>query len=140
MAKFKTVFLGGTCNESVWRDNLQDMLHPNIAAFNPVVSDWDEAAYHKELYARRHSDYLLYTLTPKMTGVYSVAEVVDDSNKNPKKTILCVLQEDGDYEFTYGQLKSLEALCKMIVLNGSIAFSSLEDDALYLNKIGRAHV
>ena len=37
-----------------------------------------------------------------MTGVYSIAEVVDDSNKRPGKTILVILRDDGDKKFTEG--------------------------------------
>ena len=37
----------------------------------------------------------MFVITPLMSGVYSIAEVVDASNKNPKKTILCVLDDDG---------------------------------------------
>lgn len=32
------VFLGGTCNESTWREKLIPML--KIDYFNPVVKDW----------------------------------------------------------------------------------------------------
>ncbi len=34
----KKVFLGGTCNESTWRDRLIKLLKINY--FNPVVKDW----------------------------------------------------------------------------------------------------
>jgi hypothetical protein len=36
----KKVFLGGTCNESLWRDKLIKLL--KIEYFNPVVPDWTE--------------------------------------------------------------------------------------------------
>lgn len=32
--------------------------------------------------------------TPKMTGTYSIAEVIDDSNKRPDKTVFCILEFD----------------------------------------------
>ena len=35
------VFLGGTCNESKWRDDLIKLL--KIDYFNPVVKDWNSA-------------------------------------------------------------------------------------------------
>lgn len=38
----KRVFLGGTCNDSTWRDNLIQQLE--IDYFNPVVPDWTEDA------------------------------------------------------------------------------------------------
>ena len=93
----KKVFLGGTCNESTWRDKLIKMLE--IDYFNPVVDDWTEECYQEELRQREICDYCLYVITPRMKGVYSIAEVVDDSNKRPEKTIFCLLDYDlSDYK------------------------------------------
>ena len=75
----------------------------------------------------------LYVITPKMTGVYSIAEVVDDSNKRPNKTIFCVLEEDGEYEFNKSILKSLNAVKDMVKSNGSKVFNNLEEVSEYLN-------
>ena len=36
----KKVFLGGTCNDSLWREELIKKLE--IDYFNPVVDDWTE--------------------------------------------------------------------------------------------------
>lgn len=126
------VFLGGTCNESTWRDELIKLLR--IDYFNPVVDDWTEECYQEELNQRKICDYVLYVLTPKMSGVYSVAEVVDDSNKRPNKTVFCVLESDGGKTFDKGQLKSLEAVSKMVSENGVKSFSDLKSVANYLNK------
>ena len=127
------VFLGGTCNGSKWRDELIKLL--NIDYFNPVVDDWNEKAYQNELKERKNSDFVLYVITPKMTGVYSIAEVVDDSNKRPKKTIFCVLTaDDGDDDiFSKSQLKSLENVGRMVIKNGGESFFNLVDVADYLN-------
>lgn len=126
------VFLGGTCNESTWRDKLIDLL--DIDYFNPVVDDWTEECYKEELKQRKICDYVLYVITPKMTGVYSVAEVVDDSNKRPEKTVFCVLAKDDESKFDKAQLKSLEAVSKMVMDNGAKVFSDLSSVAKYLNK------
>jgi hypothetical protein len=125
------VFLGGTCNDSQWRETLKPMLA--IEYFDPVVPDWNEEAYQRELAERETSDYVLYTITPKMMGVYSIAEVVDDSNKRPAKTILCLLREDDGATFTDGQWKSLQAVKKMIDRNGGYVAQSLEAVAKFLN-------
>ena len=133
------VFLGGTCNESDWRDRLIKKLE--IDYFNPVVKDWNDEAYKEELKQRKICDFLLYVITPKMTGVFSIAEVVDDSNKNPDKTIFCYLitdtnKDDKDnYKFTKHQIKSLEAVSKMVKKNGGCCFSSLEEVSEYLNEL-----
>lgn len=55
------------------------------------------------------------------------------SNKRPKKTLMCILREDGDYEFTYQQLLSLDYISKLVVHNGGIVFTTLEEVASYLN-------
>ena len=127
----KRVFLGGTCNESKWRYDLIGIL--KIDYFDPVVDDWDEECYQEELIQRGICDYCLYVITPKMTGVYSIAEVVDDSNKRPKKTIFCYLKEDEEYMFTKGQLKSLDKVGVMVERNGGKYFKSLEEVAEFLN-------
>lgn len=134
------VFLGGTCNESTWRDELIPLL--KIDYFNPVVDDWTEECYQEELRQREICDYCLYVITPRMIGVYSIAEVVDDSNKRPEKTIFCLLTVDYKYNeaddnlifFTNAQLKSLDKVGLMVAKNGGKYFESLEEVAEFLNK------
>jgi len=128
-------FLGGTCGKSKWRENLISKL--KIDYFNPVVNDWNEEAYQKEIHEREHCDYVLYVITPRMDGVYSIAEVVDDSNKRPQKTIFCIIQKEED-EFYAGvfnesKMKSLNAVGRMVQRNGAKWFNSLDEVAEYLN-------
>lgn len=134
------VFLGGTCNDSDWRDRLIPMLR--IDYFNPVVDDWTPECQAEELRQRETCDFCLYTITPRMTGVYSIAEVVDDSNKRPERTLFCVLATDvgsmdaigvSTLHFSEGQLKSLDSVARMVMRNGGHAFKRLEDVADYLN-------
>ena len=125
------VFLGGTCNNSTWRDRLIPML--TIDFFNPVVDDWTEDCMEIELREREMCDWCLYVLTPLMMGVYSIAEVVDDSNKRPEKTVFVLLENDDDQEFSPAQWKSLKATAKMVAANGGEVFYSLEDAAKFLN-------
>jgi hypothetical protein len=127
----KTVFLGGTCNGSLWREDLVPQL--TINSFNPVVPNWTRECQAEEIKQRETCDYCLYVLTPKMTGVYSVAEVVDDSNKRPAKTVMCVLESDGDATFTPHQIKSLKQTGEMVVANGGRSFNSLAEVAAFLN-------
>ena len=116
----KKVFLGGTCNESKWRDQLIPYLR--IDYFNPVVDDWTEKHQKEEIKQRKECDIVLYTITPKMTGVYSIAEVVDDSNKRPEKTVFVVLLKDGNKTFDQSQAKSLAMVGKMVEENGGKSF------------------
>jgi hypothetical protein len=125
----KKVFLGGTCNNSKWREQLViPQLEVNkIDYFNPVVENWTDEAWMKEIFERENCDYCLYFITPKMTGVYSIAEVIDDSNKRPEKTIFYFVGHDGKESFDEFQLKSLDKVGKMVELNGGKYFKNIED-------------
>jgi len=128
----KKVFLGGTCNGSKWRDIISPKL--TIDYFNPVVDDWTEEDYQNELREREECNYCLYVITPKMTGTYSIAEVVDDSNKRPKKTIFCFVKQDGKEKFDESQIKSLDKVGVMVENNGGKYLKSLNEVVKYLNK------
>lgn len=130
--EYKKVFLGGTCNDSDWRDKLISLLEVNY--FNPVVDDWTPECQEKEKEERENCTHCLYVITPKMQGVYSIAEVVDDSNKRPDKTIFCFLKKDGSQEFDKFQTKSLNAVKDLVKENGGQCFETLEEIADYLNK------
>jgi len=85
----------------------------------------------EEILQRESCDYCLYVITPKMTGTYSIAEAVDDSNKRPEKTIFCVLKKDG-ISFDKHQMKSLGQVAKLVKKNGGVVCESLEDVAKYV--------
>lgn len=138
----KRVFLGGTCNGSKWRDRMIIYLYnEGMECFNPVVDDWNNKAQAREIEEREKCDFCLYVITPKMVGVYSIAEVVDDSNKKPEKTVLVLLRDDEGKRFTKAQWKSLNAVARMVKHNGGMVFDSLKHAAtaigistLYYNK------
>jgi Nucleoside 2-deoxyribosyltransferase like len=127
----KKVFLGGTCNGSKWRDQLIKELV--IEYFQPDAEDWTPEMMNEEIRQRAECDFCLYVITPKMTGVYSIAEVVDDSNKRPAKTIFCYLTSDEGETFSTHQIQSLEQVGKMVKNNGAKYFKTLSETADYLN-------
>lgn len=127
------VFLSGTCNKSNWRNRIITML--DIEYFNPVVSDWTPDCQAEEIRQRSVCDIVLYVITPKMSGTYSIAEVVDDSNKQPSRTVFVRLRDDGDSWFADGQWKSLGAVAQMVENNGAAVFSDLKSAAIYINDI-----
>jgi hypothetical protein len=112
------------------------MLSRDLLVFNPVVANWTPECQAAELNAREDCDFCLYVITPKMTGFYSIAEVVDDSNKRPGKTIFCYLDEleNDNSVFTPHQIKSLKATANMVMLNGAQIFNNLDEVADYLNE------
>lgn len=125
------VFLGGTVNGSKWRDELIPKL--KIDYFNPIVDEWNEKAKQAEDDAKAKSDYLLFVLTPKLEGFYSIAEVVDASNKDPQKTIICVLESDDGNEWTAHQSKSLKRIEDLVSSNGGMVLNGLDECADFLN-------
>lgn len=126
------VFLGGTCNESTWRNRLIEKL--NIDYFNPVVDDWTPECQQEERRQREICDLVLYVITPLMSGVYSICEVTDDSNKRPEKTIFCLLKKDDGKEFTTSEYKSLCEVARTVKSNGAQVFFNLDDVAKYCNE------
>ena len=129
--KNTTVFLGGTCNGSTWREKLIPLLK-NIDYFNPVVKNWTPECQAREIEARKTSDYVLYVITPKMTGFYSIAESVEDSNKRPEKTLFCYLVDDDGQVFSKHQIRSLLSTSALITANGAKCFNSLQELADFL--------
>lgn len=107
------VFLGGTCNDDPWRDVVEaNLKHLGVPYFNPVVKDWNELAQKREEEIKKKPDTIqMFVITSKMTGVFSIAEVVHSAHTNPRKTILGICKEG----FTEAQLKSLLAVANLVL-------------------------
>ena len=123
------VFLGGTCSGYKWRDDLIPML--NCDYYNPIVKNWSEEDRLREVHERETADYVLYVITSGMKGVYSIAEIIDDSNKRPEKTIVCVLYDNIDEQMS----RSLQATLNLAKSNGATVLNSLENVASFLNEV-----
>jgi len=112
-------FLGGTCAETTWRDELIPMLEEaNIDYFNPVVKDWTpECQAIEEDEKNNKCNVHLYMITPEMQGVYSIAEIINSCwqaivyGTTVNKVYFYVL--DPNDQFTKGQIKSLNATIRL---------------------------
>jgi len=113
------VFLGGTCNETTWRETISKVLYKeNISFFNPVVEDWTPECQIIETYQKeKECNIHLYIITAEMTGVFSIAEVIESAHRKDKITILQVIPDN----FQTGQLRSLEATIAMVKEHGGFA-------------------
>jgi len=134
----KRVFLGGTCSLNTnWREEMIELLDKSgLEYFNPELpedQEWNEEAQENERRARSDCDFIVYTITPQLTGVYSIAEVVEDSVKRPDRTIFIVLKKDGPREFDEGEWKSLEQVVEMVVRNGAYYCTTLEAAVLHIH-------
>lgn len=125
------VFLGGTVNGSRWRDYMMPRLE--VEYYDPVVKDWNEEAQKREIHERQTCDFVLYVLTPRMEGYYSIAEVTDDSYKRPDRTLFCYLTEDDDFKFSPTQIRHLERLKNKVTENGALVLPSLDAVIDFLN-------
>jgi len=113
------LFLGGTCNDSKWRDELIPKLDDlGIEYFNPVVDDWTPDCIEKENAVKARNDCVeLYVITSAMTGVYSIAEAVDAAWRK-KRSIFCI----NPIGFDHGQVRSLLAVSRLIEgIGGTVA-------------------
>lgn len=116
------VFLGGTCAGWKWRNKLQPLLKCDY--YNPIVANWNEEDRQREVRERETSDFVLYGITNGIKGVYSIAEVVDDSNKRPEKTIFLNLYETYEISNDSKQMThSLKAVENLLKENGAKVFS-----------------
>lgn len=133
-----TVFLGGTCASSTWREELEEKLDKeNVETFNPVVPDWTPECQKIEDMHRENDDICLYVITPEGEGFYSFVEVTDDSNKRPERTALCVLTEANGKKFEGHNLKCVLKTMKLVANNGVFVTDSLDKIAEYINSFSK---
>ena len=127
-------FLGGTCNESTWRDSLIKLL--KVKYFNPVVENWNENAIRVEKIAKNNASAPLYVMTPKQTGFYGLVEaaVSTFTCSLHQFTMLAFITEEDGLIFDKVQLKSISAVKKLLSENTDIIImDNLKDIAKYLN-------
>lgn len=105
------VFLGGTCNNSTWREPVMELLKSkDIEYFNPVVEDWTPECIELEEKAKVDCDLNLFVITKEMVGVYSWVEALLSSKLYKTETSLIVVTEGMDK----AMLKSVKASVKLI--------------------------
>lgn len=138
-----TVGLFGTCNDSLWRDYFLILLDKNkFDWFNPVVEDWNEKAQINEEFHKSNDEVIVFVITPKMKGVYSIAEVVDLSyrKRESQNLFFCFLTHEKDslgitQLFDESQIKSLRAVAKLLERNGIKTTESLVELAKFVNNL-----
>ena len=124
------VFLGGTCENTTWREDLIKLL--KIDYFNPVVKNWNETyQIEEERQKDIECDLQLYVITPEMKGFYTFSEVVEAAINIGERCIFCVL--DSENRFDNKKKKSLDAIIKLIKKYNAKYYNNLNDVAEYLN-------
>ena len=70
-----------------------------------------------------------------MTGVYSIAEVIESVHLSNKLTIFCYIKIDDNICFTEGQLRSLDNVGKLVIKHNGIVCNSLTELQTILKNI-----
>lgn len=117
--KKQRYFLGGTCAETTWRDELMPLLDKQgVEYFNPVVKDWTpECQAIEEDEKNNKCNIHLYVITPEMQGVYSIAEIIHSAHlanmygTNVDLVIYCILTPE---KFQKHEIKSLRAAGRLV--------------------------
>ena len=133
----KKGFLGGTCNESTWRNKLIPLLEEKgIEYYNPVVEDWTPEHQQEEYLQKEICDVHLYLITKKMKSVFSIAEAVASCQDASKLILFVFANFDG--EFDEGERKSLDAVGNLIVKLGGAyhtGINTIEELALSISTV-----
>ena len=112
------VFLGGTCANTTWRNELIPYLEKfRIDYFNPVVEDWTpECQLIEEDEKNNKCNVHLYVITKEMMGTYSIAEIIHSAHlanmygTSVDKVIFAVLDE-GTWQ--KHDIKSFDAIMRL---------------------------
>lgn len=123
--------MGGTCCGTTWRDELIPMIK-GIDYFNPVVKDWTPECIEEEYRQKNLCNMQVYVITPRMKGVFSIAEIIESTYTKNTATFVCVLNEDVDQNgnkitFDEGQKRSLNAVVELADSNGAICCKDLKE-------------
>lgn len=125
------VFLGGTTQGTDWRKDLEKILDKiGIDYYDPLIRDRrrTDKDREKEIEARKKCDFTLYVITTGIRGVYSIAEVIDDSNKYPDATLFYFEKEGNGFTYPLeGMEKSLKEVGEMVERNNGRWFKTYDE-------------
>ena len=129
-----TIFLGGTCGNSTWRIKLQKMLNASyIDAFDPIVENWTPECQENEDYHKAHDDINLFVITPETKSQYSLFEIGVEAVKNPKRTVVCILDNENGTAFETQQLSAFKKMTKDLKALGVEVYDNHDSLAFDLN-------
>ncbi len=129
------VFLGGTIGSS-WRAKLVEKLE--VEFFDPIVSDWQPEDRANEEEAKRRATVLLYTITPRQVGYFTIAEmthaVFEVSRDLSKRVCLLFLDEDDGVTYVEHQRDSVRAIQELLASPARVRqFFSIDEAAAWIN-------
>ena len=126
----EATFLGGTCADSTWRQELIPMLHNEVAFFDPQLApgQWNEEAAEAEDACKEVCRTLVFVLTPDSLSAYSGFEIGCLCTQNAQRVIFCAYGE-----FPENQVKGITKIARDVAKMGGTVCNSLEEIATLLN-------
>lgn len=129
----KSLFIGGSTSDSQWRQKLISKLNKDINVLNPTsAKELNEDARNKDSKNREDSDFSLYAISPQSIDPYTIAHLVDESNKRPESVVFAMIEEGGTFDKS--QKNSMSYIKDLVETNGSNVFTSIDEAANYLNE------
>lgn len=122
------VFLGGTCANSTWREELIKQLHDGVPFFDPQVAEWTEADAAREDACKPVAKYNVFVITGDALGTYSGWEIHEEASKDASKLIFCTVGELPE-----NQVKGINKIKQGLVKMGATVCESLHEVAGILN-------
>lgn len=126
------VFLGGTCGNSAWRDELIPMLEDEgISFFNPVVENWDETAQKEEDRQKKECNVHLYGLSKEQSGAYTFFEIPLSILQNKTVIVLKIdILENEQFKTTVTKMeKDLKSMSVIVT-------DDMHEVVKYLKELG----
>ena len=125
------VYLAGTCNNSIWREELIKKLSKKVSYINPKTTNWNHEIEMKMRKEKQKCKYVLYVITSEMKGVLAIANLVDLANKVPERLLFCYIKEGFDEK----QKASLEEVKFLLKEHNVKTFENLNEVAEFINNI-----
>jgi len=125
------VYFGGTCNNSIWREELIKKLSKKVSYINPKTTNWNHEIEMKMRKEKQKCKYVLYVITSEMKGVLAIANLVDLANKAPERLLFCYIKEGFDEK----QKASLEEVKFLLKEHNVKTFENLNEVAEFINNI-----
>ena len=135
-----SVFLGGTCGSSTWRQKLMPMLSENVDAFNPVVENWTPECQAVEDYHKAHDNVNLFVITPETNAPYSLFEIGVEATKNPNRTVVCFLDNENGTVFEGQQAKAVKKIKADLKAMKVSVYDNLDELSADLNRVAEAYL
>ena len=128
-----SVFLGGTCADSTWRQEIMPSLNKNIQAFNPVTPNWTPECQAEEDKHKAQDDVNLFYLTPESNSLYSMTEIMRSAINDTGRTMVCIQREANGKEYTPEENQQMDLIEKKLKQYGAIVCNGQDDVTYKLN-------